>query len=96
MSDKTNQTHGNQYDVTIGGKPFLFNIDNQDIERFVNQMDPDNKTVTVNNFLVSTVDSAQRDEFVALIKDDVALMLKIFEQFSFLVTSDVEVIVKKR
>lgn len=96
MSDKTNQTYGNQYDVLIGGKPFLFNIDNKDIENFFNQIDPDNKVATINNFLVKTVDSTQREELIALIKDDVALMMKLSESFTFLFKSDVEIVVKKR
>lgn len=96
MSEKTNQPYGNQYDVTIGGHDFVFTIGNRDIERFVNQMSPDNKTLAVNNFLVSTVDNNQREKLIGMIKDDVPLLMKLFEQFSFLVTSDVEVVVKKR
>lgn len=96
MSDKTNQTYGNQYDAIIGGKQFLFTVTNKALEDFFNSAEPDQKIVGVNNFLVSIIDASQRDEFVALIKDDVPLMLKVFEQFTFLIKSDVEVVVKKR
>lgn len=89
MSDKT------QYQVTIGGEEFIFAINNRNIEQFINSLDPDNKTVAINNFLVSTVSPEQRECFVELIKNNVLLMMKVFEQFSFLVTTDVEVVVKK-
>lgn len=94
MSDKVIQ--GNQYQATISGQDFVFTINNENLERFFNAINrPNDRIAAFNNLLVSTVNKDQKEQLVALVKDDLLLLMKLLELFSELLNTPHTVEVKK-
>lgn len=93
MSDKVIQ--GNQYQATIAGTAYNFTISNERLERFFNEIKPNDKFTAFNNLLISTVQADQQEALHNLIKDDFLLLMKLFELFSEQLTTSIAVDVKK-